>query len=217
MTRARSPTRPKRDAFTLIELLVVIAIIAILIGLLVPAVQKVREAAARASCQNNLKQIGLAIHNYHDANRTFPPGYIELVPLTDRAVWVTLILPYVEQDTLWRTYGPKQWGGGGANNSQLNRTQVKLFQCPPPAELPPRPYPPDPTIGPWALGNYLANNGLGPMLSHSEPLPSVVKPGVFMVNSKTRITDIKDGTSNTMFVSECLNFPGTPGKEDWRD
>jgi prepilin-type N-terminal cleavage/methylation domain-containing protein/prepilin-type processing-associated H-X9-DG protein len=216
MSRAPTPTRRRGPAFTLIELLVVIAIIAVLIALLVPAVQKVREAAARAECGNNLKQIGVALHNYHDSQKAFPPGYVEVVPLSDRATWITLTLAYVEQDNLWKTYDPKQSVGGGPNNFLLNRTKVPLFQCPSAPDLPPRPYPLDPTIGPWALGNYLANNGLGPMKSDSKPLTSVVQPGVFMVNSKMRTADILDGTSNTMFVTECLNFPGTSGKEDWR-
>src|ERR1700738_372118 len=86
--------RPTRPAFTLIELLVVIAIIAILIALLVPAVQKVREAAARTQCMNNLKQIGLAVHNYHDARKSLPPDRIA----NDWPTWAVLILPYLEQD-----------------------------------------------------------------------------------------------------------------------
>src|SRR5258708_18347309 len=94
----------KRTGFTLIELLVVIAIVAVLIGLLLPAVQKVRDAAARMQCQNNLKQIGLAFHNYENANGLFPPAYSVILTFPSSTAWGTYLLPYLEQDNLYKRY-----------------------------------------------------------------------------------------------------------------
>ena len=196
--RTRNQSRP---GFTLIELLVVIAIIAILIAFLVPAVQKVRAAASRAHCSNNLKQIGLALHSYHDAKRQFPPSDTSKKTGKQHS-WVPFILPYLEQAPLARGYNfDRNWYS--ASNNKAVRTQLAIFQCPSaPANRT------DSTITPnAACGDYAATKGVSSQLVQLGFIAPTNLRGVLVRNRGTRILEITDGTSNTILVAEDAGRP----------
>ncbi len=200
-----SPARPRR-AFTLIELLVVIAIIAVLIGLLLPAVQKVREAAARMSCSNNLKQWALGMHNYHDVNGRLPYGSI----WNPRTSWVEATWPFLEQNALANQYNYTLGFYQPPNCVQnsltgLVCTQVKTYFCP--SDKPPPAY--------WegdsyrARGNYVVNWG-----DTTDPGPAgqgACAPFSYIDGTATprtvRLVDVTDGTENTLLLSEVLKAP----------
>jgi prepilin-type N-terminal cleavage/methylation domain-containing protein/prepilin-type processing-associated H-X9-DG protein len=195
--------RQLRQAFTLIELLVVIAIISTLIGLLLPAVQKVRESAARSQCTNNLKQMGLALHNFHDVNQGFPPGYLATLSYVDGATdtapgwgWAAFLLPYLEQDNLYRQLSFNQ----PVQASPAIQTMVKIYLCP--SDI----YSTQAFPLPDAFGNTICLAGPTSYAaccgSDDSDTTAATGLGVFYRNSRTRMTDITDGTSQTILVGE---------------
>src|SRR5262249_23955603 len=216
ITLMRNLTTRNRTGFTLIELLVVIAIIAVLIGLLLPAVQKVREAANRMSCSNNLRQLGLAALNFEGTYGYFPTGWQNPTPannytnlsqdplLPDPPRFTNLMiemLPYVEQDNLqkkWdsRNMAPNLAGGRGAVTAQV----IKIFLCPT------SPLASEPVV--LVDGSYYGLNSYGgcagklSFSAYTDNEYVMTRDGIFYINSRVRISGISDGTSNTLLFGE---------------
>ena len=195
-----SSSRARKSGFTLIELLVVIAIIAILIGMLLPAVQKVREAAARMKCQNNLKQLGLGLHNHHDSKGAFPPGK------TNGFSGMAFLLPYIEQQNVYNLINFNVKESDAANNA-ARVCVIPILLCPSDPQ----------STTPTGTGgtNYRFNQGYNILYSGIPDTDPTKKnygmppaDGPFWDNSAVRLTDISDGTSSTAAMSEKL-------KGDW--
>jgi len=218
-------------AFTLIELLVVIAIIAILIGLLLPAVQKVREAAARMQCSNNLKQLGIALHSYQDQNGTLPPAYYlgRGIGWNDEnnigPSWTILILPYIEQGNLissqpavqtsiqnYKAFSEPAPATGGSNDrnwQNIRSTKVKTYNCPSESM---GDVAGNRTVQNWARGNVAANTGPDTPDQSANGASrqanfSLYGGGVMCINWGAAIQRIEDGSSNTIMVNHMRVGP----------
>lgn len=204
-----------RRGFTLIELLVVIAIIAVLIALLLPAVQQAREAARRTQCKNNLKQLGLAMHNYHDVFNSFPPGAIwttvGTAPENSRdaawgATWGVMILPYIEQGALADLYDsrlPARTGDADTPNNSVTRRHLAALNCPT--------HPGVDTFltqdfNGFAKTTYSANAGAGTSMSRTDA--TGVRRGMFSAVQQrgSSFRDISDGSTNAIMLAETVKM-----------
>ena len=192
----------KKRGFTLVELLVVIAIIGVLVALLLPAVQAAREAARRMSCSNKMKQIGLALHNYHDTHKVFPPDAIwagatpggnpNVLDQPRHFTWITMILPFMEQTPLHDQIDFSIPGYNQIINDQaLHQIQLPAFVCPSEAQTT--------STHDWGLSSYAGNAGWD---THRRMYGDLGRAGPFSFMDSASFASCTDGTSNTIFVGE---------------
>ncbi len=212
-------SRHRRHGFTLIELLVVIAIIAVLIALLLPAVQQAREAARRSQCQNNLKQIGLSLHNYHDTHAVFPPGWIGVSGGTHDTEgasgfsWAAHILPYLDQAPLYNRLNLNSACYVSPANDAALQGVLTVYRCP--SDPSPNRWDlkdeanPATTLATLPIANYVASFGTEgyedlcePGVMPGFPNAQCAGDGMFFHNGKVAMRDLTDGSSNTLMVGE---------------
>jgi prepilin-type N-terminal cleavage/methylation domain-containing protein len=202
--------KPFKPGFTLVELLVVIAIIAILVGLLLPAVQAAREAGRRLQCSGNFHQMGIALHNYHDVHRSFPSGIVE----PSFVMWSGCLLPFLEQNNLHQTLNFSQrWEIANTPNAQACTTLLSVYRCPStdaPEHVAVQ------GIRDRVPSSYLAvASGTATRESGSAPdhLGLRNQDGLMFLNSATKIAFVLDGTSNSLAIGECLFRPDVQGPD----
>ena len=225
LSRSAGQSKSDRSAFTLVELLVVIAIIGVLVALLLPAVQAAREAARRMSCSNNLKQLGLGIHNYEDSYKTLPMAYWGSFPPLNISNWGVAILPFIEQQNLAAQYNPavpaaNEFGAAGQANVRVISTRLKVFECPSVPNLPnrvynariplPSPLTPSPLTWRAAPSDYFITTGVRDVFGNlaynnnqgGDRHGAIRVMGIFGGASIGRMADVTDGTSNTFMLGE---------------
>ncbi len=199
-----------KEGFTLVELLVVIAIIGILVGLLLPAVQAAREAGRRLHCSSNFHQMGIALHNYHDAHKKFPSGIVE----PNYVLWTGSLLPYIEQNNVFNSLDfSKRWEIAGSANAAACVTVVPTYRCPSsdaPEHVSIQGIPDRVPSGYLAVGSGTATRESGAVPQH---LGLRVQDGLIFLNSSNCLANVADGTSSSLAIGEALFRPDVRGPD----